>query len=64
MADQYVDRVWVTRRSLAALDDAQRRKWDLLLRAYVEEASLGRAKNPLTPELSPYRQLFRTNVVE
>ena len=59
MADAQADRVWVTRQGLAALDDTQRHKWDLLLRAYVEETSLGRATNPLTPELAPYRRLLR-----
>ena len=59
MADVPADRVWVTRRGLAGLNRAQRHKWDLLLRAYVEETSLRRAKNPLTPELAPYRELFR-----
>ena len=59
MAEAQAGRVWVTRRGLAALDDAQRHNSDLLLRAYIEETSLGRATNPLAPELAPYRQLFR-----
>lgn len=52
-------RLFVTPAMFAALDERQQRTASLLVRAYHEEAHLGRSPNPLTPELAPYRRLLR-----
>jgi hypothetical protein len=50
---------FVTPKMLAGLDDRQRSTASLVFSAYREEVALRGARNPLAPELEPYRRLFR-----